>query len=131
MRSLTDPVILSTVPHILAIIPPLFEPTPLSLAYAALITSSTLLSILWHLYKEPSGPLFILDYGIATVWTTFDLALGFKNPVVILLNGICIGSNIYLEKYYRGSYERWHSWWHLLNVGKSMLVSSLLFIPAA
>lgn len=61
--------VLSTGLHYLALIP------HTNLSYRLTIGISTSLSAIWHVYGEPDGPLFYLDYLFAFLWLLQDLKL--------------------------------------------------------
>ena len=125
-RSFLDPIILSTLPHGLAIL------VPVGIGYSLLVALSTTLSVLWHRYGEPKSILFWLDYLVAFVWTVVDIALALPTPVllpVILLNGLCLVTNQLADALARQglvSYETGHTAWHLLSCVKAITVAALL-----
>lgn len=100
-----DPVVLTTLPHILCAV---FAPYP----YSVIIAASSTASIAWHVEHEPMTLLFWLDYSFAFLWGYYDIIhLGAHG---YLLNMIAIATNIYAS---RGPfrYERSHSLWHLFS----------------
>ena len=139
IRRLWDPVILSTVPHIASIyfVTGCSSPDYLGLyvGYCIVIGGSSLLSFIWHTYREPKNIWFCLDYAFAFIWTGYDIVISSivaSNSIVvivILLNGVCIITNHLTDCIAkRGicSYEVSHSLWHIINVIKSIIVAYLI-----
>ena len=139
-RSFTDPVILSTIPHYLALLfvagcqrGPLLA--GLYLAYAITIGISSTLSLIWHFQKERKNIFFYLDYAFALFWTIGDfvvaiatsplhviLTMIFLNIIVLLTNQL--GDYLALHKMI--GYETGHAAWHLLSCAKAVFVAYLV-----
>ena len=98
-----DPVVLTTLPHVVC---GLFAPFP----YSAIILASSAASIAWHIEHEPMTALFWIDYSLAFLWGFYDIThLGARG---YLLNMIAIATNIYSS---REPYARNHAIWHLFS----------------
>ena len=127
MRSLFEPILLSTLPHALAI----YWALQISPYYAILIGLSTIASVLWHINHEPKRTLlFYIDYGLAGIWTTADIILAiytkhiFTILIIIVLNAIALITNqIELPGI---SYETTHALWHCISWFKCSLVAYIL-----
>lgn len=104
-----DPVVLTTLPHILCAIA---APYP----YSMIIAASAAASVMWHLEHEPMNTFFWLDYGFATIWGFYDIAkLGIPG---LTLNFIAIGTNLLANRLAAAGlypYERGHAFWHLFS----------------
>lgn len=129
------PVILSTLPHFVAIwfLLPLEGLAALQL-YAGLIAASSCASVAWHVHGEPYGRLFWLDYGLATAWTVTDLVLAAEGgaqlfATVAYLNVLTVMTNKlsdWLAEKGVVSYEVGHTAWHVASWSKCWLVAWLL-----
>ncbi len=135
VRSLTDPVILSTLGHFLPLYFVVGCNGALYLAYSTVITLSSCMSIVWHSAGEKKNWTFWLDYGLALAWTTTDFVMAISLtslPVVLIvffLNAITIMNNQFTDYLARKdllSYEVGHSCWHILSFSKSILVAYLI-----
>lgn len=103
--------------------------------YSIIIGCSSTLSVLWHRNKEPKNILFWLDYGLAGIWTIYDLLMAILlKPtyyifVICLLNCIILITNYmvdYLDRTHRIAYVKGHTLWHILSAMKSIYVAYLL-----
>lgn len=127
MRSVFEPIIISTLPHALAI----YWAYQIMPFYAVLIGLSTIASVLWHVNHEPKNTLlFYIDYGLAGIWTLTDIILAIytKNMITLLLilflNAIAMITNqIQLSGI---SYETTHTLWHCISWFKCSLVAYIL-----
>jgi len=136
VRTLIDPVILSTLPHFLALYFVLgrARSSALFAAYAAIIAASATLSIAWHAQHERKNWIFIADYAFALVWTLGDFYVAFVAqpsalPTVAIANAAVLVANWLTDHWAREgtlSYARGHSAWHLLSCAKSIYVAYLL-----
>lgn len=104
-----DPVVLTTLPHILCAI---VAPYP----YSAIIAASSVAHVAWHAEHEPRTSLFWIDYSLALIWGFYDVAqLGSAG---LIINLIAIATNITANRLTIAGifpYERGHSLWHLLS----------------
>jgi hypothetical protein len=119
MRSLHDPIILTTLLHLGV----LYHDT--HIYYKYMVTISTILSVLWHLENEKSNYLFYLDYSGAVLWFFADIYYTNANTTVIFLNLFSFTANTICDRL--SNYSKYHSFWHILNVIKSLAV--VQFIP--
>jgi hypothetical protein len=127
MRTLKDKVILSTLPHFIAC----YFAIKVSYQYATIIALSSIMSVIWHLNKEPKwNLLFYLDYGFALLWLIYDIMyiIYIKNLYIsisiIVLNKISIITNlIHMEGI---SYDITHTIWHLLSSTKGILIAYMI-----
>lgn len=126
-RSCLDPLILSTLLHLVA--------CSLGVGYGLLVALSTTLSVLWHWQGEPPGLLARADYLVAGVWVGVDITLAVWTcplPVVleiILLTALVGLTNLLVDGLARHGwvpYETGHTAWHLLSAAKAALVATLL-----
>lgn len=138
-RAPHDNVLLSTIPHFFAL---LFiagcqrGPLPgLYLAYAVIVGTSSLLSLVWHAQRERKNVWFWLDYTFALAWTVMDVLVAVATAplhillTVIFLNLVVLGTNQVADHLARKDfvqYEVGHSAWHLLSCAKSVFVAYLL-----
>ncbi len=139
-RRFWDPVVLTTLPHLVAI---LFvagcdvtaraatERIPFPFTnYAILIACSTCASVAWHLMHERKTIVFYIDYGLAGLWTMFDMYLGFTygrvedGLAIVLLNLFVLFLNKFTDR--AANYALAHSFWHLCSVAKAVLVAYLV-----
>jgi len=102
-RHWLDPILVTTYPHVIVAI------IASSNLYALMVLTSTAFSILWHRHREPSGFLFVMDYGAASLWGLVNTLI---DPYTLALNVPVAIANPYID----------HSWWHLLHVIKAVLV---------
>ena len=135
-RSLADPVVLSTLPHFLALcfILNRARSSPLFAFYAAVIATSATLSIAWHAQHERKDWVFWADYALAMVWTITDFYVAFATrpsalSSVAVANTTVLVANWLTDHWARKGtlpYAQGHSAWHLLSCAKSMYVAYLL-----
>lgn len=130
MRAFTDPVILSTLPHILSIayISGCIGKGAAYDIYAGIICISSSLSIAWHIHREPRNMLFYLDYIFALAWSIGDIVMA---PLLqsMLLNLCVLSANLlsdYLAKKGIIPYDIGHSIWHVMSSAKSIYISYLV-----
>ena len=96
--------VLSTSLHYLALIP------DTNLRYRLTLGISTSLSVVWHIYGEPDGLLFYLDYLFAFLWLLQDLRLSKGSFEYISANALIfiININILYDKDYIVNHSLWH-----------------------
>ena len=111
-----NPLVLSTLPHYLAII------YSKNIGYTVTILASSTLSVIWHGAGEPDGILMYLDYSLAVCWFLYELYLGKNKGLIILLNGIVFSLNRLISQEH---YILYHSVWHILS---SMKVIYIAFV---
>ena len=114
--------ILSTLPHFLALTPLLQNPNSFQYGYTMIITASSTFSILYHINEE-SKIIATIDYLLAFIWFIYDLRLAQKFwKKIIFLNGVIFLLNIMIpyNKYYV-----LHSIWHIVSAIKCYYISSL------
>lgn len=119
--------ILTTLPHYLAILPLLGHPS--LTIYACTIFLSTTMSILYHASHESNGLIMYADYIVAFTWFLYDLTWGLTlTPyaffLVLLLNGLVFLANQSID------HDEWypvrHSLWHLFSACKCICIATLL-----
>jgi len=109
---------------------------PLLQFYAALIATSTTLSVLYHFYERKSDLLFRLNSLGTVLWILADLGIAsyLLNPLLLLF--IIISNSvvwalhhlILIEVRLRHiDYESVFSRWHLLSAAKSTIVTLLFY----
>jgi hypothetical protein len=136
-RAVADPVILSTLPHFLALCFVLGRAragSALFAAYAAVIAASAALSIAWHAQHERKNWVFWADYALALAWTLMDFAVAYATqpgalPTVAIANATVLVANWLTDHWAREGtlpYATGHSAWHLLSCAKSIYVAHLL-----
>jgi hypothetical protein len=100
------------------------------------ITSSTL-SVVWHLYREPKNFLYWLDYGFAFLWTFMDIIISIHlAPLKILLTIVILNMIVFimnkLGDYFATinliDYKKTHVFWHLASSSKSIFIAYLLHL---
>ena len=143
-RKFTDPLVLSTFPHLLSLLSLLLCKDPvfdggLTQKFSVIIVTSTLLSVLWHRLREPMGFLFWIDYGFAILWMIMELLLSISQSasfvslntmIIISLNMVTFLMNQLVDSlaiFNIVSYQNGHSVWHLFSSVKCVFISSLLF----
>ena len=115
-----NPLVLSTLPHYLAILP-----VRKNIAYSSVIFTSATLSVLWHMNNEKRDALFYLDHVAALVWFFYDIKLSYDTPYflrILLLNAAIFSTNQLISS---DHYVLQHSAWHLLSSLKAFYVSIL------
>jgi len=116
--------VLSTLPHYLAICPLLFIKDKYN--YISLIIISVNLSVLYHLSGE-SVYFAIPDYCFAGIWFLYDLFMSFQNKnifyLILFLNLFIFILNLSVDQM---NYEVDHSAWHLLSAAKCVWVSRMI-----
>jgi hypothetical protein len=121
---------LTTLFHILAVIPPLTSTHSFRHAYSAVIVATTILSGLWHLKGQPEGVYQYLDYSFTTIWFFYDMGLMTRLPdmdkakiLTISFFILCLHLVCSAEQ----NYEIYHSVWHIASSMKCIYVSYMLF----
>ena len=95
-RPYLHPLLLSTLPHVLTLVAagdcaaPTTPFPALAYPYLAVITTSSILSLLWHASFEAAGWVGFLDYAFAALWVAAEVSLawahGDTSMVVVLLS---------------------------------------------
>ena len=67
--------VLTTLLHSLATIPPLISEHPFRYAYSSHVIAATILSSLWHLKGQPNSAIMYLNYSFAVVWFIYDMGM--------------------------------------------------------
>lgn len=120
--------IVSTLPHFCSIAPLIGHRE--ATAYIYVITVSSTLSVLYHLYEESNTIITAADYLAAATWSLFDVYMGYTHTNTSVLSQIILGNllifalNLQIPR--DESYIWWHSLWHYLSAYKSFYVSSLI-----
>jgi hypothetical protein len=141
-RRLWDPVLLTTLPHLLATMF-VFDcddfstmlqdggPIPFPyMTYSVVIVCSSIASVCWHLHYERTNLFFYVNYGFAGAWTVLDLYLGFTRTsletafAIVLLNLFVFLLNKMTDR--ARNYAQAHSLWHLCSVCKALLVAYMV-----
>jgi hypothetical protein len=104
---------------------------PAFIGYAAVISCSTTLSVVWHYLEEPGGAIQYADYAMATVWSLYALYLMHDSHVIpCVFLEVCVGAaNLLISlgsQYQLFDYKIWHTLWHILSAIKSMYIAWLL-----
>lgn len=119
--------ILTTLPHYVAIVP--IWNDPLLERYCYTISISTTLSILYHAYHESNMIIMWLDYMMALVWFLYDVSWGlmmtpYSFSLLLALNGLVFLANQSIS--YDDRYPARHSFWHLFSACKCICISVLI-----
>ena len=130
-RDFFSSIMLSTIPHFFSL-----YFTCDNFFYSAIIFTSTITSLLWHRYKEPNNILLYLDYGSATILTSYEIYTAYNISKYLYI--ISLSTNIYIlifnKLVYFLSIERvinynlWHTIYHLLSSFKTTLIAFLIYI---
>jgi hypothetical protein len=122
--------VLTTLLHGLATLPPLTSEHPFRYAYSAHVIATTILSAVWHLKGQPNGLIMSLDYSFIAIWFFYDMGLMSQIPnsdkpqiilatiFILCLHELCSADQ---------NYEVYHSLWHIASVIKCIYVSYMLF----
>lgn len=118
----------TTLPHlaVLACAPPL--------PYAAIVITSTLFSVSWHLAGGPATTLLgMLDHEVAFLWFLADCYyLAGRHDLfvqMLFLNGATAVADIgvtWLDRSGAIPYDTGHSAWHLVSAAKSFYIATLI-----
>jgi hypothetical protein len=122
-----NPLVISTLPHYLAIYPVVSVYKTYTSEYIHIILASSTLSIVYHVYKESNPLLTFLDYLVAFVWLAYDVKLSMDTKQwkqILFLNGLICTLNLSVT--YTKNYVLFHSLWHLLSAAKCFYVSTLI-----
>lgn len=123
--------LLSTLPHYLAIYPLFVRSNSNIYNYISLIIISVNLSVLYHLSGE-SLYFAIPDYCFAGIWFLYDLFLSFQNKntfyLILFLNLFIFYLNLSVDQM---NYEVDHSVWHLLSAAKCVWVSRMIAMESS
>jgi len=104
--------ILSTLPHVLCIVPLLATSCT---SYIRVVLISTFMSVLYHAYNESHPVINAVDYTMAVIWFLYDAS--YWDARILVANA---GS--FLAHWCAGA--SYHSMWHLLNALKCYYVST-------
>jgi hypothetical protein len=122
--------VLTTLLHVLAILPPLISNHPFRFAYSAHAIATTFLSAVWHLKGQPDGVIMYLDYSFTTIWFIYDMGLMVHLPdsnkhtiLIATLCVLCLHQVCSAEQ----NYDVYHSLWHIASAIKCTYVSYTLF----
>ena len=120
----TSLLVLSTLPHYLAICPLLYKKDIYN--YKSVIIISVNLSVLYHISGE-SVYFLVPDYSFAGIWFVYDLFLSIQNTnnfyLILFLNLFIFYLNLSVDQM---NYEVDHSAWHLLSAAKCVWVSRMI-----
>ena len=112
--------ILSTLPHLLCILPLFYGNHAPHIPYISIILLSTTFSTMYHAYNESHPVINALDYTMAFIWFLYDAS--YWDAWILAANA---GSFLAHSMVPLGaSYPYYHSAWHLLNAWKCYYVSS-------
>jgi len=112
--------ILSTLPHLLCILPLFHASHSNHTSYISIILLSTTFSTMYHAYNESHPVINALDYTMAFIWFLYDAS--YWDAWILFANA---GSFLAHSMVPLGaSYPFYHSAWHLLNALKCYYVSS-------
>jgi hypothetical protein len=116
--------VLSTLPHYLAIYPLFYKKDLYN--YKNLIIISVNLSVLYHFSGE-SVYIAVPGYCFAFIWCLYDLFLSVQNKnkfyLILFLNLIIFYLNLSVDQM---NYEIDHSIWHLLSAARCYWVSRMI-----
>ena len=122
--------VLTTLLHGLATLPPLTSEHPFRYAYSAHVIATTILSSVWHLKGQPNGLIMYLNYSFTAIWFFYDMGLMSQikesdRPLIILasLFILCLHEVYSADQ----NYEVYHSLWHIASAIKCTYVSYTLF----
>jgi hypothetical protein len=124
-RLFNDKIIISTVPHFMA----LFY-TYKDIYYSLTLIMATTTSILWHKSRESSYRLLLLDYFFAGSLTGYELCKG-KDSDKQLILGMNIALLIlnksidFLSKYKVINYNKGHLIYHIASFSKTIYVAKI------
>ncbi len=122
--------VLSTLPHLLSILPLVQYYQTYAFGYINTIALSTFFSVLYHLTEESNRIISFIDHLIAGLWFLYDIYMGYLYTdeqvlyEIIIVN--CISCIISFKIPHDEKYELYHSYWHLLNACKCFYVSFLI-----
>jgi hypothetical protein len=123
--------VISTLPHYLAIIPIIwkFDISLIYTIYAYTIFLSSTFSVLYHNYDESNKVITFIDYMLAYLWFSEELLISYiytnytTLAKILLLNLFIFIWNINIPKH---DYKRQHSIWHIFSALKAIYISYLL-----
>ena len=81
-----------------------------------------MMSVLYHAYNESHPVINAIDYSTALIWFLFDAAYWDVQILAANAGSFCLHWMVPSD----GSYELYHSLWHLLNALKCFYVSTLI-----
>lgn len=131
-RKIHDILILTTVPHFLALMFINRCGNYAHDAYAIVVVGSSTLSVIWHWLKEPCGRWKMADYMGAVLWAISDVIMANvqKAPYNIIILVLALNIGVFLMHwyyfYFGTCYETAHAWWHVLSCAKCITVASIV-----
>ena len=125
--------VLTTLLHLLATIPPFSSTHPFRYAYISVVFATTLISAVWHLKGQPEGLLLYLDYSFTAIWFFYDMGLIGNLPnaekakiITASFSILCLHEVCSAEQ----NYAVYHSLWHIASAIKCIYVSFNIFTVA-
>ena len=123
--------VLTTLLHSLATIPPLTSDHSFRYAYSSHVIAATILSSLWHWKDQPNSALMYLNYSFAVVWFIYDM--GMMRPLSDVEKVKIVAANIFILCLYDicsadQNYAVYHSLWHIASTIKCAYVSYKIFV---
>ena len=125
--------VLTTLLHLLATIPPLTSTHPFRYAYASVVVATIFLSALWHFKGQPEGLLLYLQYSFTAIWFFYDMGMISTLPadtkakvITASLFVLCLHEVCSAEQ----NYAVYHSLWHIASAIKCIYVSLNIFTAA-
>ena len=120
--------ILSTLPHLLSIIPLIKYYFTYTFGYCNIIILSTLFSSLYHYHQEANHIITMIDYFFAYYWFAYDVYMGYTytNDLTRIIFANFVSFIINTQIPYNKFYVRNHSIWHIINSSKCIYISTLL-----
>ena len=122
--------ILTTLFHLLATIPPFTSTHPFRYPYMSMVVATTFLSAIWHLKGQPEGLLLYLDYSFTAIWFFYDMGLICNLPnidkakiITASFSVLCLHEVCSAEE----NYAVYHSLWHIASAVKCLYVSFNIF----
>jgi hypothetical protein len=106
--------ILSTLPHLLCILPLLQTERVKFTQYINVVLLSTFMSVLYHAYNESHPVINAADYTMAFIWFLYDASYW---------DARILAANLWSFFTHSMAGASYHSLWHLLNASKCYYVS--------
>jgi hypothetical protein len=122
--------VLTTLFHLLATIPPLMSDHPFRYAYSSIVVGTTSMSALWHWKGQSPGIYQYLDYSFTAIWFFYDIHcmshLSYIEKLKILIASFFL---VWIHELCSAeqNYKINHSLWHIISSAKCLYVSYLLF----
>ena len=122
--------VLTTLLHSLATIPPLISNHSFRYAYSSHVIAAMILSAIWHLKGQPNSAIMYLNYSFAVVWFIYDM--GMMSSLSDLEKIKIVAANVFILCLYDicsadQNYEVYHSLWHIASTIKCAYVSYKIF----